>query len=225
MEGSRGVTRKAGLVVLLSGKGSNLQALIEGCRAGRLFADIVLVVSNRPDAEGLIKAQIAGIPHRVLTFRKSLQSREEYDQDLARLVGSVQPDLVILAGFMQILTSFFLNSFPERVINLHPALLPEDPESDGIVLPDGTVSPVFRGAHAIRLALDAGVSHAGCTVHLVTEKVDCGQVIASSLVRIKPGDTEDSLRERIQKEEHRILPMAVQTFLQSLSQPAGAPRL
>ncbi len=188
--------RKARLAVLISGSGTNLQALIDAIQAGRLPAEIVVVVSNRKAAYGLERARRAGIPTEYFPlkpYREAGRSRREYDADLADLVARYRPDWVVLAGWMHILSSAFLDRFPNRVVNLHPALPGR-----------------FPGAHAIQDALEAyrrgEIDHTGVMVHLVPdERVDEGPVLATAQVPIYPDDTLETLTERMHRTEHRLL--------------------
>lgn len=183
---------KRRLVVLISGNGSNLQAIIDACASGELAAWVVAVVSNRPDAFGLERARQAGVPAIVVPKAKS-QDRREYDAELAHLVASYQPDWVVLAGWMRVLSRAFLNRFPNHVINLHPAL-------------PGT----FPGTLAIERAFDAyqrnEITQTGVMVHLVPDEgVDCGPVLAQQSVPIYPRDSLADLETRIHSVEHRLL--------------------
>lgn len=181
----------ARLVVLISGSGSNLQAILDACADGRLPAKVVLVVSNRPEAYGLERAARAGIPS--LAVRKENdQDRRSYDLALVRQVMDYRPDWIILAGWMRLLSDAFLNAFPGRVINLHPAL-----------------PNTFPGTHAIERALDAfrrgEITHTGVMVHLVPDEgVDCGPVLGYEVVPIEPADTLEMLETRVHQVEHRL---------------------
>ncbi|MGB1249892.1 MAG: phosphoribosylglycinamide formyltransferase [Candidatus Promineifilaceae bacterium] len=195
--------RKARLVVLISGSGSNLQVLIDAVSAETLHATIELVISNRRDAYGLTRAKQANIPTCYFPFgpyRKTGQTRNQYDADLAQKIATVQPDLIVLAGWMRILTSDFLNVFPKRVINLHPALPGQ-----------------FDGTHAIErayAAYQAGeISHSGCMVHLAIPAVDAGPVIKQAIVPIFPNDSLATFAERIHSAEHKLILAATQTML------------
>lgn len=183
------------LAVLISGSGTNLQAIIDATRTGALDATIAVVVSNRREAFGLTRAQRAGIPtlyFPLKPYRDAGRSREEYDADLAQRVAAYAPDLVVLAGWMHVFTAAFLNRFPQRVINLHPALPGQ-----------------FAGTHAIARAFDAfqrgEIDRTGVMVHWVVPDVDAGPVIASEAVPIYPTDTLDDLEARIHAVEHRLL--------------------
>lgn len=192
----------ARLAVLISGNGSNLQAVIDSCNAQTLPARVVVVVSNKPDAYGLKRATLAGIPTEVLVKKKE-QDRSDYDKELAQLVLKYQPDWVLLAGWMRLLTASFLDIFPNRVVNLHPAL-----------------PGAFPGTHAIERAYQAYqqglIEETGVMVHLVPdEQVDCGPVLGIEHVPILATDTLESLETRIHQAEHNLL---VRTLVQ-LIQP------
>jgi len=178
--------------VLVSGRGSNLQALIDGVESGRLSAEIALVVSDNPSAYALERCRRHGVPSEVL-LRKEFESRAAFEESLADLLEGV--DLVVLAGFMRLLSPVFLRRFPNRVINIHPSLI-----------------PAFQGLEAQRRAVEFGVRFSGCTVHIVDESVDGGPVIVQAVVPVLPEDTGESLSERILSYEHRILPQTVQWF-------------
>jgi phosphoribosylglycinamide formyltransferase 1 len=186
------MSANARLVVLISGFGSNLQAVLDATQSGHLKADVVAVVSNKADAYGLERARLAGIPAIVHLLRKD-QTRSEYDRQLAAIVSAYKPDWVILAGWMRILTNSFLECFPGRVINIHPAL-------------PGT----FPGTHAIQRAFEAfksgQIDHTGVMVHLVPdENIDSGPVLNQQEVKILPEDTLETLEERIHGVEHQLL--------------------
>ncbi len=180
--------------VLVSGRGSNLQAIIDGIEKGVLDASIELVISDNPGAYALERCRRHGLPYEIVR-RKDFPSREDFEEKLAELLKDREVELVVLAGFMRILSKSFLKHFPERVINIHPSLI-----------------PAFQGLHAQRRALEFGAKFTGCTVHIVDESVDAGPVIVQAVVPILPDDTEDTLSERILRYEHRILPQAVQWF-------------
>lgn len=193
------------LVILISGSGSNLQALLDAVADGRLTAVPTLVVANRKDAYGLVRAEKAGVPTAYFPFkpyREAGKSREDYDADLAELIRPYHPDLIILAGWMHILSAAFLNHFPNRVINLHPALPGQ-----------------FAGTHAIQRAYEAyqrgEIEQTGCMVHHTIPEVDAGPVIAQAEVPILPGDSLADLEERMHRAEHVLLVTAVQTVLAS----------
>jgi len=177
--------------ILISGNGSNLQALIDAAAAADYPAQIALVISNKADAYGLTRAKNAGIPAHIISH-KEYATRDAFDRALHAALTQAHIDIVCLAGFMRLLTPWFVEQWSGRMLNIHPSLL-----------------PAFKGAHAVRDALAAGASETGCTVHLVTPEVDSGPVILQAHVPILPGDTEETLAERIHKEEHRIYPEAL----------------
>jgi phosphoribosylglycinamide formyltransferase-1 len=192
---------KARLVVLISGNGSNLQAILDAIQSGIIKAEISAVISNKRDAYGLERARKAGIPVVVLPKMKE-QTREEYDAQLAQAIQHYAPDWVILAGWMRILSMNFLRNFPNRVVNLHPAL-------------PGT----FPGTHAIERAYEAfqrgEIQETGVMVHLVPDEgVDAGPVLAQTQVKMLPGDRLEDLETRIHQSEHRLL---VDTLVQIIS--------
>jgi phosphoribosylglycinamide formyltransferase-1 len=197
------------VAVLVSGSGSNLQALIDAIESGQLLhTKIVLVVSNRADAAGLQRALKHKIPAMYLPWAKR---REESEAKLQALLALFQVDLIVLAGFMKIFNAEFIMRYPERIINLHPALLPDDGGSTYITS-DSTVIPAFRGAHVVRDALQAGVKVTGASVHYVIPEVDAGPVICREEMRIEEGDTEETLHERIKAVEHRLIVEAVKAY-------------
>jgi len=183
------------LGVLVSGRGSNLQALIDATREGRLDAAVAVVVSNVPGTPALARAAAAGIETLVAPHR-DWPSREAYDEHLAAALRSRQIDVVCLAGFMRRLSERFLEGFTGPVLNVHPSLL-----------------PAFAGVDAVGQALAHGVKVAGCTVHLVTPELDAGPIVRQAAVPVLPGDTAESLGARIRVEEHRLLPEAVSRVL------------
>jgi phosphoribosylglycinamide formyltransferase-1 len=179
---------------LISGAGTNLQAIIDRIAAKRLDCDVRLVVSNRADAAGLRRATAAGIATRVIDHR-SFPRREEFDRAVVAALREAGVELVVLAGFDRLITPVFLAAFPLRIINIHPALLPG-----------------FTGLHAQRQALAYGVKIAGASVHFVDEDTDHGPLIVQGAVVVAPDDTEETLRERILAVEHEIYPLAIQMF-------------
>src|ERR1700693_2566522 len=181
--------------VLLSGRGSNFEALAESVSAGRIpGAEIAVVVSNKPDAKGLERAKARNIPSRMIPS-KGLE-REAYDRQVAVVLQEYKVDLVCLAGYMRLLSPYFVAAFPQRILNIHPSLL-----------------PAFPGLEAQKQALEHGVKFAGCTVHFVDEHLDAGPIVLQAVVPIEDGDTADTLSERILAEEHRIYPEAVRIVL------------
>jgi phosphoribosylglycinamide formyltransferase 1 len=187
------INRRLG--VLISGRGSNLQALIDAIADGRLNASIALVISNREDAAGLERARVAGIETVVLSHR-AFASRDEYDRELSRELQSRDVALVCLAGFMRLVGSGLIDAFPSRILNIHPSLL-----------------PAFPGLDAQRQAIEHGAKVSGVTVHLVTAELDGGPIVVQRAVPVMPGDTAESLAARILAEEHRAYPEAVQMIL------------
>jgi len=182
------------LGVLISGSGSNLQSIIDHIEKGTLPARINIVVSNTPQAFGLTRARKHGIPCAVLNHQ-DFAGREDFDREMIRMLREAGVDLVVLAGFMRILTPEFLQAFEHKIINIHPALL-----------------PAFPGTHVQQKALDYGVKFSGCTVHFVDEGVDTGPIIIQSVVPVLPGDNAETLAARILKEEHKIYPQAIRYF-------------
>jgi len=179
---------------LISGAGTNLQAIIDRIAAKRLDCDLRLVVSNRADAAGLRRATAAGVATRVVDHR-GFSRREEFDRAVVAALREAGVELVVLAGFDRLITPVFLAAFPLRIINIHPALLPG-----------------FTGLHAQRQALAYGVKIAGAPVHLVDEDTDHGPLIVQGAVAVAPDDTEETLRDRILAVEHEIYPLAIQMF-------------
>jgi phosphoribosylglycinamide formyltransferase-1 len=183
------------LGVLVSGSGSNLQAIIDNIEAGRVDARIKIVISNVPDVYALERAKKHRIPSLVI-LHKGLK-REEYDQKVVDALKAHEVELVVLAGFMRIITSILLRAFPMRVMNIHPALL-----------------PAFPGTHVWQTQVDYGVKFAGCTVHFVDEGTDTGPIIIQGVVPVYDGDTADTLNARILKQEHKIYSQAIQMYAQ-----------
>jgi phosphoribosylglycinamide formyltransferase-1 len=182
------------LGVLISGNGSNLQSIIDHIEKGSLTAVIKIVISNNPNAYGITRAKKHGIPFVVLK-NGDFKNKEEFDLELIRILESKCVDLVILAGFMRIISPTILKAFPQKIMNIHPALLPS-----------------FPGIHGQKQALDYGVKISGCTVHFVDEGVDTGPIIIQSAVQVFDDDTEETLAARILTDEHRIYPQAIQLF-------------
>jgi phosphoribosylglycinamide formyltransferase-1 len=182
--------------VLLSGRGSNLEALADSVASGRIpNAEITIVVSNREGAPGIERAKARGIPAKVIPS-KGLE-REVYDRQVAAVLHEARVDLICLAGYMRLLSPYFVAAFPQRILNIHPSLLPS-----------------FPGLEAQRQALEYGVKFAGCTVHFVDENLDAGPIILQAVVPVEDNDTEASLSARILKEEHRIYSEAVKIVLE-----------
>ena len=196
-EGSFLSPRKTGRVaVLLSGRGSNFLALLAAVRESRIDARIALVLSNKADAPGLAAAREAGLETLFLD-PKLFTSKEDYDAAIVRELNARDIDLVCLAGYMKILTPVFCRAFKDRILNIHPALL-----------------PAFPGLHVQQRAIDWGVRFSGCTVHFVAEEVDAGPIVLQAVVPVLQDDTEETLAARILVEEHKIYPEAVRLYFE-----------
>lgn len=184
------------IVILISGRGSNMQAIVHAAQAERWPAKVAAVISNRADAEGLQFAQQHGIAQAVVA-NKDYPTREAFDAALQQEIDKHQPDLVVLAGFMRILTAPFVEHYAGRMLNIHPSLLPK-----------------FPGLHTHRQALEAGESKHGATVHFVTAELDHGPSVCQAEVPVLASDTEDSLSQRVLEQEHVIYPRAVRWFVE-----------
>ena len=196
------------IVILISGRGSNMEAIVRAQQAEGWPARIAAVISNKPDAAGLAFAREHGIPTAVVDH-KAHASREAFDAALQQVIDGFQPDLVVLAGFMRILTVPFVEHYAGRMLNIHPSLL-----------------PLFPGLHTHRQALAAGVEEHGATVHFVTAELDHGPSVLQARIRVAPGDTEESLAARLLAQEHVIYPQAVRLFVEDrLSIENGAVRI
>ncbi|NWF65415.1 MAG: phosphoribosylglycinamide formyltransferase [Chloroflexi bacterium] len=198
------------LVVLISGNGSNLQAILDACASGELPASVVCVISNKADAYGLVRAKDAGV--ETVQFPKlQNETRQEYDKRLANYVTTKQPDYIVLAGWMRILSSSFLSSFPNKVINLHPAL-----------------PNTFPGTHAIERAFEAyrrgEIDHTGVMVHLVPDEgVDNGPALATEIIPIHKDDTLETLETRVHQTEHTLLVNTIKSLLKKSVSPSAYP--
>ncbi len=199
------------LGVLVSGRGSNLQAILDAIQSGSLAARIGTVISNQPGALALERAAQVGVPTRCIPHR-DFPSREEFDAALVAALRESEVEWIVLAGFMRVLTPTFIRAFPQRVINIHPALLPS-----------------FPGTHAHRQALDYGVKVSGCTVHLVDEGVDTGPIIAQRVVPVLDDDDEEALAARVLEAEHALLVEVLQDVaaerIRVVTPDAGRPRV
>jgi phosphoribosylglycinamide formyltransferase-1 len=186
------------VAVLISGRGSNLQALIDafGPKVADSPVKIALVLSNRPDAPGLERAAEAGLKTEIADH-KAFQSREDFDVAMDREIRAAGAEFVVLAGFMRLLTPSFVTTWKDKLVNIHPALL-----------------PAFPGLHTHKRALEAGVRFHGATVHLVRHETDSGPIIAQSLVAVRPDDTEETLGARVLETEHRLYPLALRLIAQ-----------
>lgn len=185
---------KTRAVVLISGSGSNLQAFIDQISSGELDIDIRLVISNKPKAFGLERAQKAGINQTCINHR-DYDSRQDFDQALIERIDQEQPDIIILAGFMRILTAKFANHYSNRLVNIHPSLLPKYP-----------------GVNTHQRAIDAGDQWHGASIHFVVPEVDAGPIILQGQLKINVDDTAETLQQRIHKIEHKLYPLAVKWF-------------
>lgn len=186
---------KRKVAVLISGNGSNLQALIDAAKAPDYPAEIALVISNKPEAYGLVRSKNAGILSYVINH-KDYKNRKDFDAEMHRILQQNTIEFVCLAGFMRILSGWFVEKWQGRMLNIHPSLLPD-----------------FKGAHAVHDALAAGVKQTGCSVHLVSEGVDEGEIIAQASVAILEGDTEETLHQRIHEQEHLLYPKALKMLI------------
>jgi phosphoribosylglycinamide formyltransferase-1 len=190
------MTRQLPIGVLISGSGTNLQAILDAITAKKLDARIEVVLSNRADAYGLVRARNHGVATEVLDHKK-FPSREAFDEAVVKILRGRSVELVALAGFMRLLSPVFVKAYSNRIMNIHPALLPS-----------------FPGLHVQKKAVDHGVRFAGCTVHFVNEECDEGPIIIQAVVPVFPDDTEEALAARILKQEHRIYPRAIQLYSQ-----------
>ncbi len=187
--------KKIKIAVLVSGRGSNLQAIIDNIEKGTLSAELAVVISDQANAYALERAQKHNIPAIHLSTKGFKGKRDEYDALLVSELRERNVDLVCLAGFMRIITPTLIKAFPNRILNIHPSLLPS-----------------FPGLHVQKKAIDHGVKFSGCTVHFVDEGMDTGPIIIQAVVPVLDNDTEDSLSERILKQEHKIYSRAIQLF-------------
>ncbi len=182
------------LAILISGSGSNLQAIIDAIESKSLDARIAVVISNQADAFGLMRAQNSGIPTEIASHR-DYSSRAEFDLALIELLNPFSPDLIILAGFMRILSARFISSYPNRILNIHPSLLPK-----------------FKGTNTHQRVINAGEVEHGASVHLVSEQLDGGPIILQFRVTVEPGDHAEKLKAKVLEGEHQIYPQAIQMF-------------
>ena len=193
------------IVVLLSGEGTNLQTIIDQINAGNINAEISAVISNKANVNGLKRAEKAGIPNVVLEHTQ-FADREGFDQSLAQIIESYEPDLIVLAGFMRILSDGFVEQFQGKLINIHPSLLPK-----------------YKGLHTHKRALENGDSEHGATVHFVIPELDAGTIILQGVVPVKQNDTEETLAERVHKVEHIIYPKAIKWIAEKGVDALGEP--
>ncbi len=192
------------IVILVSGRGSNMQAIVEQCAAEGWPAQVVAVLANRAGAQGLAHAAARGIPTAVVDH-KTFAEREQFDATLAETIDAHRPDLLLLAGFMRVLGAAFVQRYEGRMLNIHPSLL-----------------PAFPGLHTHRRALEAGCRVAGATVHFVTAQLDHGPIVMQSVVPVRDGDDEERLAARVLETEHVIYPQSVRWFVQGKLAVAGA---
>jgi phosphoribosylglycinamide formyltransferase 1 len=185
------------IAVLASGRGTNLQAIIDAIKAGQIEGKIKIVISDNPKAYALKRAEACGIDNIAFPYKK-YKNKEEYEQGILDYLINYNIDLVVLAGYMRIVGSKIIKEYRHRIINIHPALLPS-----------------FPGLHAQRQAIEYGVKLSGCTVHLVDEGMDTGPIILQKAVEVKQNDTEEDLSDRILIYEHKLLPIAIQLFAQN----------
>ncbi len=185
------------IVILISGRGSNMISIVEAVNSGTLAVKVAAVISNRPNAAGLEYAQQAGIPTAIIDH-KEFDSRESFDQALAKKIDIYSPNLVVLAGFMRILTTEFVEHFTDKLINIHPALLPK-----------------FKGLNTHQRAIDAGEKEHGASVHIVTPELDNGPVVMQAKVPVLADDTEETLSARVLEQEHKLYPAAINKLLNS----------
>jgi len=178
------MTKKTKIAILISGRGSNMQAIIEACKNPDFPAEVVLVLSNKEDALGLDFAKENNIPTAIINH-KNFASRQDFDQELSKVIENSSANLICLAGFMRLLSPWFVNHWFDKIINIHPSLLPE-----------------FKGADAVGDAIKAGAKISGCTVHFVREEMDSGPIILQKKVEVLPNDTKETLAKKILKEEH-----------------------
>ncbi len=192
---------KKRVAILISGRGSNMTALIEAAKAKDYPAEIVLVASNRPDAPGLARARAAGVATAVVDHAPFGENREAFERALDDELRARRIDLVCLAGFMRLLTPWFVTRWSGRMLNIHPSLLPD-----------------FRGLHTHRRALEAGVKRHGATVHFVAPDVDAGPIVAQDSIAVRESDTEETLAKRVLEVEHRIYPRALRAVAEGRTQ-------
>jgi len=202
-EAFRSPKKHGRIMVLLSGRGSNFRAIADAVAAGKIDAEITLVFSNKEDAAGLASARERGLQTMFLNA-KQFADKAEYDKAIIREAEARKIDLICLAGYMKVLTPDFCNAFKNRILNIHPALLPS-----------------FPGLHVQQQALDWGVRFSGCTVHFVSAEVDMGAIVLQAVVPVLPGDTADTLADRILVEEHKIYPEAVKLFFEGRLEISG----
>jgi phosphoribosylglycinamide formyltransferase-1 len=191
------------IAVFVSGSGTNLQAIIDAVKSGRVKAVIALIVSDKKEAYALERAKKAGIETLFLD-PKSFKAKEGFEKEIIKNLKERKVELICLAGFMRVLSPYFIREYKDKIMNIHPALLPS-----------------FKGLDGVKEALDYGAKITGPTVHFVTEEVDAGPIIEQATVQVADDDTEDSLREKVHKEEHRIYPKAIKDFVEGRLEVKG----
>lgn len=195
------VKQPVDLAVLISGSGSNLQSIIDHIAQGKLNARIVCVISNNPDAYGLKRAEMHNIPHFCVANRE-FNDKAGFEKAMLEILANKKPELIILAGFMRILSEGFISHYDSRILNIHPSLLPK-----------------YKGLNTHRRVLAAGDDKHGATVHVVTPDLDSGEIILQKACQIEANDDEHSLQQKVHKIEHNIYPQAIKQFMESISQP------
>ncbi len=193
--------RRLKLAILISGRGSNMEALVRAARAPDYPAETVLVLSNRPEAAGLMFAEAAGIPALAIDHKTYGKDREAFERDLDAALRGAGVEIIALAGFMRVLTNWFVTRWEGRLVNIHPSLLPK-----------------YKGLDTHQRAIDAGDTEAGCTVHWVSAGIDEGEIIAQARVPILPGDTADTLAARTLPAEHKLYPEALKTACKTITE-------
>lgn len=183
------------IAIFLSGRGSNFEAIVQAIKANRWPIDVVAVLSDKKSAPGLARAKEFGLNTLYVPRKAAEQTNEEFNQALIAAISPFKPELIVLAGFMCVLSASFIRRFANQIINIHPSLL-----------------PAFRGLHAQRQALEAGVRFAGCTVHYVAEEIDAGPIVSQAVVPVFQNDSLDALEQRILKQEHRIYPASIRAI-------------
>lgn len=194
---------KARIAVLISGRGTNMQALIDACADPDYPGEIALVISNRPKAQGLERAGKAGIQREIINH-KDFETREDFDEALHEALKTAKIDFICLAGFMRVLTAKFVSDWRGRLVNIHPSLL-----------------PAFDGLHVHERTIEAGVKLAGCTVHFVSAEVDAGPIVGQAAVPVLPGDDAETLAARILEEEHRLYPQCLRLLIDGRARLTG----
>jgi phosphoribosylglycinamide formyltransferase-1 len=200
---------------MISGNGSNLQALIEAIENKELAGvEIAVVISNRADAYGLQRALKHQCPAVYIPWTRKVQ-QQDAEAKILHIIQTFEVDLIILAGWLRIFSPDFIEQFPQRIVNLHPALLPDN-GADTYVTNDGTVIPALRGIHVVRQAIEAKLSTTGSTIHYVIPEVDAGPVLARVEIPIRPDDTEETLHERLKEQEHHLIVEVVRGYVKQV---------